>query len=246
MYAKISKNTLAMRSRFANVASELAKNGGYLYSSFGEANVQLYLGFNGNSRGTQVTFINPYWAGQPYLVELLPASQTDIVVTLSPEAEKLGARSVIEFNGSSPRIKVSFLSSPTSPFRVGSVTLGFRGVWPLKGAYYCSELQSQTALLPKALEPFGTIVLRNTVTRLLVDVVNEAVRRGAWRIDAIDTLSLDFIRDNLVADLCDLLLDDVGKRSLMLKTNNGLPNGITNSYENSQDGIFTRTVALTI
>lgn len=234
------------RSRFANVASEVVKEGAFLYSSYGDPNLQFHLGFTGKLTGAETTFINPYWASNSSQLELLPASQNDIAVTLSEEAQRLGARVVLEFNGLSPRIKVTFPSSPVRPLTIGSAVVGFAGVWPLKGTYFCLELQTQATSFRKALEPYGTIALRTTCDRILETLVNDAVDRGLWRINATDQLSTDFIKDNLVADLCDFLLDDVGKRSVMLKTSVSLPGNLTNTYENSQDGIFTRAVSLAI
>jgi hypothetical protein len=246
MQVRILDKAPFVRTRFANVASEVAKNGGYLYNAIGEPALQLYLGFGGTPQGRDAIFVNPFWASGSDPIELLPASQDAVAVALSPEAERLGARATVEFYQRSPRIKVNFTSSPVGPMKVGSATVGFSGVWPLKGSYFCSDVQIQCAPIRKELEPFGVIVLRQTALRVVQSLVGEALDRGVWRIDSVGKLGMDFTKDNLAADLCELLFDDVGKRSVALKANPSLPTSMTNTYENSQDGMFARAVTLAI
>jgi hypothetical protein len=232
--------------RIANVATENAENGGYLYETLGRSDARLYLGFSGKLQQNNITYINPYWGTNVGTTELLPASRNDINIVLSADAKRFGARASLQFSGASPRIAVTFESAPTSGMTVGLSTVGFAGLWPLKGSYICYGLQDQISPLRKALEPYGSIVLRQTWLRILNRLVADLIQRAIWRIDAIDEISQQFILDNLLADLSDLLAEDVGKRSVTLKASSILPNTLMNAYENSQDGIFARTVSLTI
>src|SRR5271163_3736231 len=101
-----------VRTHYPDVASEFAKDRGYSYRALGESNLSFFLGFNGKLQEREVTFLNPFWGSISNQLELLPASQKDIIVTLSPEAKRLGARVDIQFNGPSPRIRSAFSIKP--------------------------------------------------------------------------------------------------------------------------------------
>jgi len=244
MELRILDRASGIRTRYPDVPSEMAENDGYSYAALDDASLHLYLGFVGKLQGREATFLNPFWSNASGKQELLPASRNDVSVALSPDALRLGGRFIIDFNGPSPRIKVTFSTAPGVALPVGTATVGFVGVWPMKGTYRCVNLQTQVPALKKALEPFGSVLLRQTAFRILENLIATASTQGLCRIEAADEPSNAFVKDNLIVDLCDLLFDPVANRSVSPKPSVTLPDNMSNSYENKQDGIFSRTVSI--
>jgi hypothetical protein len=246
MLVTVLDNAPPPRMRFANMASEVSKDGGYVYSAIGEEVVQLYLGFVGSLSETQVVFMNPFWGATAPQKELVPATTQDVKVDISTDALTRGAHATVEFNGLSPRIRVSFPVPPPPRLTIGKVSVGFRGVWPMRGRYSFSSFRTAAVELRKAWEPFGTIGQRATAVRLVQAFTAHAQENGSLKIDAVDRLSGDFITDNLVADICELCFDGVGVRMVTLKTEDMLPDQLSSAYENTQDSIVSREVPLAI
>jgi hypothetical protein len=236
-----------MSIRIPNVATEIHKDAGLGYRVLGEINSQLFLGFVAKPTSAGITFINPFWGTtRSNPSELLPIRQKDVSVTLSNEAASLGARANIEFNGLSPRIRISLLTPAPSLKQFGTTTIAFTGAWPLRGTYHLGDLPFQWSILRKQLEPFGDIVLRTTALRVLGVIIDDAVKSGVCRLEAAEMISLAYIKDALISDTCELLFDQVGTQSLTAKTNPLLPSDISNTYDTSQEGVFSRTVELSL
>ncbi len=234
------------RPPVANVATEIANDDGRTYGAFNTSNLSLFLGFVGTLVANEIRFINPFWGKPGNETELVPISKDEIAVELSEEAKAAGATISIEFNGASPRVRVGFPRKPPLPISVGVATIGFGGVWPMKGQYSCSHLNRSLRPVSKKLEQFGTVVQFQTAVRVLREIADEELARNEWNIQAVDDVSRQYTEDNLIGDLFDLVFERVGNGAATLKPNPPLPDHLTNSFESSQDGVFHRGVWLTL